>query len=370
MYYRTYAEISLQAVEHNADLLAKRLNDVTIMAVIKADAYGTGAEKIGPLLDSRVAYFGVAAIEEAVALREYGVKKPILVLAYSSPQQYGELLEFDITQAIYDIENARLLSEAALKRGKKATVHIVVDTGMSRLGFLPNQKSVEDVKKICALPGLYAEGIFSHLARADEDDHAYSDIQIKRFEDFVFELEKNGVNIPVKHICNSAGSLNVPQKFNMVRIGLLLYGLYPDEKLRRFGLDLQPAMKIVSHVVDVRDIEAGVGVSYGHAFVSEKPMRLATISIGYADGYPRALSDKGRVIVGGAYAKVVGRVCMDLMMVDVTDIPHVRIGDSVIILGHDGDLCVSAEELASLSGTINYEIICSFKNRVKRVYTP
>ncbi len=370
MYYRTYEEISLSAIGHNADALTQRLGGVKIMAIVKADAYGCGADEIGPLLDKKVAYFGVAAIEEAVALRKSGVTKPILVLAYSSPEQYGELLDYNITQTIYDLENARLLSDAALSRGKKATVHIAVDTGMSRLGFIADKKSVPLIKEICTLPGLYTEGFFSHLARADEDNTSYSDNQVKRFENLVAALEEAGVRIPIKHICNSAGSLNVPEKFNMVRVGILLYGLYPDEKLKKYGLNLHLAMKIISHVVDVREIDAGVGVSYGHAFVSEKPMRLATVCIGYADGYPRALSDKGRVIVGGRYAKVVGRVCMDLMMVDITDIPNVKIGDSVTIMGQDGALYVSAEELAQLSGTINYEIICSFKNRVKRVYKP
>lgn len=369
MYYRTYARISLGAIEHNIEVLRRNIDkDVRIMAVVKADAYGSGASEVAPLIESEVDYFGVAALEEAIILRESGVRKPILVLAYSSPEQYPELIKYDITQTIYDTENARLLSEAAVRAGKTANVHIAVDTGMSRIGFEDNEKNALQIKEICSYDNLNVEGLFTHLARADEEDQSCSERQVRRFEKFVCMLENYGINIPVKHICNSAGTLNIKNKFNMVRLGILLYGIYPDNNLKRYGLELIPSMEIISHVVDIREIEPGVGVSYGHTFVAKKKMKLATVCIGYADGYPRALSDKGRVIINGRYANVIGRVCMDLMMVDITGFDDVSIGESVTIMGKNGEAEITAEEIASLTGTINYEIICSFKNRVKRVY--
>ncbi|OQA49753.1 MAG: Alanine racemase [Firmicutes bacterium ADurb.Bin300] len=369
MYYRTYAEISLGAIKQNANTLRQRIDkDVKIMAVVKADAYGHGASEVAPLLEEKVDYFGVAALEEAVALRQNGIKKPILVLSYSSPQQYDELLKYDISQTIYDLDNAKLLSVAAQKAGKTATVHIKIDTGMSRIGFADKEENFDVIKAVCSLKGIYVEGLFTHYAKADEGNSSFSKQQLERFKRFNSLLESKGVKIPVKHACNSAGTLTIAEKFNMVRIGILLYGLYPDERLKSFGLGLTPAMKIISHVVNVREVEKGDGISYGHAFTAKQKMKIATVCIGYADGYLRALSDKGRVIINGEYANVTGKVCMDLMMVDVTHIPDVKIGDRVIVMGKESSCEVTAEEMAEKSDTINYEIICAFKNRVKRIY--
>lgn len=369
MYYRTYAEISLTAIAHNARLLRQRTDkNVKIMAVVKADAYGHGAGEVAPLLEEKVDYFGVAALEEGVALRESGVKKPILILAYSSPEQYGELLKYDISQTVYDLDSARLLSAAAKKAGKTAKIHIKVDTGMSRIGFADRRENVAAIKEIYYLEGVFIEGVFTHFARADEEGGRFSKEQARRFESFISLLTDAGIRIPLKHACNSAGTLTIPEKYNMVRVGILLYGMYPDGILKNHSIELMPAMRIVSHIADVREIEKGVGVSYGHAFTAKKKMKTATVCIGYADGYPRSLSDKGRVIVGGKYANVIGKVCMDLMVIDVTDIPGVKAGDTVTVLGKDGELEVTAEEIAQKAGTINYEIICSFKNRVKRIY--
>ncbi len=369
MYYRTYAKISLGAIKQNASTLRRRIDkDVKIMAIVKADAYGHGAGEVASLLEERVDYFGVAALEEAVVLRQNGIKKPILILSYTSPKQYQELLEYDISQTIYDLDNARLLSAAAQKAKKKATVHIKLDTGMSRIGFVDKEESIAAIKAICSLKGVYVEGLFTHFAKADEENSNVSRMQLERFEKFNSILENEGIKIPVKHACNSAGTLTISEKFNMVRIGILLYGLYPEEGLKKYALPLIPAMEIISHVVNVREVHKGDAISYGHAFTAKHRMKIATVCIGYADGYPRALSDKGRVIIKGSYANVTGRVCMDLMMVDVTHIPGVKVGDQVIVMGKDSLCEVTAEEMAEKSGTINYEIICQFKNRVKRIY--
>ncbi|HZK22031.1 MAG TPA: alanine racemase [Oscillospiraceae bacterium] len=369
MYYRTYAKISLSAIKHNVNAIRKSIDkDTKIMAVVKADAYGHGANEVAPILEEEVDYLAVAALEEGIDLRKSGAKKPILILSYTSPEQYHELFRHNISQTIYDLENAKLLSSAALKEGKTAKVHIKVDTGMSRIGFADTKESAAAVKEICRLKGLFVEGIFTHFARADEEYENFSKIQVQRFEKFISLLEKDGINIPIKHACNSAGTLTVDKKFNMIRIGMLLYGMYPDKRLKKSGLNLLPAMTILSHVADVHTIEKGVGVSYSHDYKTKKKIKAATVCIGYADGYSRALSNKGRVIINGKYASVIGRVCMDLMVVDITDIPNVKIGDTVTVLGKEGDIEVTADEIAEKSGTINYEIICSFKNRVKRIY--
>ena len=369
MYHRTYAKISLSAIKHNVDVIRERIDkDIKIMAVVKADAYGHGASEVVPVLEQKIDYLAVAALEEGISLRESGAKKPILILSYTSPEQYHELFKYDISQTIYDLNNAKLLSKAALKEKKTAKVHIKIDTGMSRIGFSDTKESMDAVKEICSLKGLYAEGIFTHFARADEEYENFSKIQVQRFEKFISILENDGINIPIKHACNSAGTLTVEKRFNMIRIGMLLYGMYPDEKLKENGLTLCPAMTIISHIADVHTIEKGVGISYSHAYITKKSIKTATVCIGYADGYSRALSNKGRVIINGKYANVIGRVCMDLMVVDITDIPDVKIGDTVTVLGKEGGLEITAEEIAKKSGTINYETICSFKNRVKRIY--
>lgn len=369
VYHRSYAEVSLSALEYNLAQLKKYAAGKKVMAIIKADAYGHGANEVASLLEDDVDYFGVATFEEAITVREYGIKKPILILAYSSPSQYERLVEAELTQTVYDTDNARLLSDAAVRAGKKAKVHVALDTGMSRIGFSASDESIERIKELALMPGLCLEGIFSHYATADETDLTFAEKQLECFSDFCTRLECAGVKIPLRHMCNSAGTLCMPEKFDMVRLGILLYGLYPEEHMKKYGVALKPAMRIMSHVVDVRTVPAGTGVSYGQKYTTARETKIATVSIGYADGYSRALSDCGRVIVGGAYAPVIGRVCMDLMMVDVTGIPDVRTGDSVVIIGESGGLEITSREIAELTGTINYEVICSFKNRVTRVYT-
>lgn len=364
-YYRTFAEISIDAIENNLDQLKSKLQkDVLTLAIVKADAYGHGAVGVSKAIQSKVDYFGIAELMEAVELREAGVQKPILVLSYTSPYLYETLIKNELTQTIFNYDDAVALSESAVKLNKIARVHIAVDTGMSRIGFFCNNESIEIVKRINDLPNIYIEGIFSHYACADCEERSTTDKQTRIFKDFIKALESRGMFIPIKHMCNSAGILTCDEQFNMVRMGIVLYGLYPDKCVDDGSLSLQPAMRVVSHVVHVKDVPAGSGVSYGHTYFTKGKTRIATVCIGYADGYSRSLSNVGRVLINGEYANVIGRVCMDQLMVDVTSLKNVSVGDEVTLLGKDGDKEITAEEIASLTNTINYEVVCQFQKRV------
>ena len=364
-YFRTYAAVDLDAIENNlSQLKAKAGKDVLTLAIVKADAYGHGAVGVATAIQDKVDYFGIAELMEAVELREAGVKKPVLVLSYTSPYLYETLIKNELTQTIFNYDDAVELSKAAVRLNKIARVHIAVDTGMSRIGFFCNPESVEIVKRINDLPNIYIEGIFSHYACADCEDRFTTEKQTKIFDDFILSLEQRGIYIPIKHLCNSAGLLTCDKKYNMVRMGIVMYGLYPDECVNDGSLDLKPAMKIVSHVIHVKDVPAGSGVSYGHTYFTKEKTRIATVCIGYADGYSRTLSNKGRVLINGQYAPVIGRVCMDQLLVDVTNLKDVCVGDEVVILGSSGENCITAEEIAKLTDTINYEVVCQFQKRV------
>lgn len=364
-YFRTYASVDIGAIEHNLSEVKSKLNkEVLSLAIVKADAYGHGAVGVARAITDKVDYFGIAELNEAVELREAGVDKPILVLSYTSPYLYETLILNELTQTIFNYDDAVELSKVAVRLKKIARVHIAVDTGMSRIGFFCNQESVEIVKRINDLPNIYIEGIFSHYACADCEDRSTTERQTEIFKEFIKALEIRGINIPIKHLCNSAGILTCDEMFNMVRIGIVLYGLYPDEIVNDGSLSLMPAMKIVSHVIHVKEVPAGSGVSYGHTYFTDKTTRIATVCIGYADGYSRLLSNKGRVLINGEYAPVIGRVCMDQLMVDVTHLSDVCVGDEVVVLGKDGNNEITAEEIAELTGTINYEVVCQFQKRV------
>lgn len=369
-YYRCCAEVDLAAIEHNIDEVRKKVgDDVWILAVIKADGYGHGAIPIARRLKEKVQYFAVATIEEAIELRNAGVTHPILILGYTSPSQYDELIQYDITQTIYSTETARLLDEAGKRAGKKGKIHIALDTGMTRIGFEMKEEDVAQVVQISRYPNLYLEGMFSHFSCADMYDKAYSKKQMERYDWFCAQLEREGVTIPVKHLCNSAGIIEFDShRFNMVRSGIITYGLYPSEEVRTDEVVLKPALTWKTHVVNVKTIEAGHGVSYGATYVTQKPTRIATLSVGYADGYPRSLSNKGKVLIHGQYAPIIGRVCMDQMMVDVSLIENVCIEDEAILVGRDGENFLSVEEVANLAGSFNYEFVCGISKRVKRIY--
>ncbi len=367
-YYRTYAHIDIDAILHNLKELKKKIPENTLsLAIVKADAYGHGAVGVSKALQDEVDYFGIAELMEAVELREAGVKKPILVLSYTSPYLYETLIDNEITQTIFNYDDAVELSKAAVKLNKIARVHIAVDTGMSRIGFFCSKESVNIVKKINDLPNLYIEGIFSHYACADGDSYEARETTKKQteiFKRFIDSLEDNGMVIPIKHMCNSAGILTCDEKFNMVRMGIVLYGLYPDECVRDDSIELKPAMKIISHVIHIKEVPEGSGVSYGHTYFTKGKTKIATVCIGYADGYSRSLSNNGRVLINGEYAPVIGRVCMDQLMVDVTHLSDVCVGDEVVLLGENGVNRITAEELAKRTKTINYEVVCQFQKRV------
>lgn len=367
---RVYAEINLDAMESNMTQIIKKVKTAKVMAVIKADAYGHGALRTVEELSRMGVYaFGVATAEEAITLRREGVTEPILILGYVFEDSFDELIINNIDLTLFDMETALLLQKHAERLRRTVLSHIKVDTGMGRLGLQPNEESVEIIKKINALPNIKIDGMFTHFACADVEDKTSAERQIEVFTRFVNSVKAQGVDIPLVHCCNSAGIIEFNQPlFDMVRCGIIAYGLYPSEEVNKTNIKLTPVMSIKSHISFVKKVSSGFTVSYGSTFVSDKEMEIATIPVGYADGYPRLLSNKGRVIVNGQYAPIIGRVCMDQFMVDVTGM-NVKRGDTVILMGSDGENTVSAEEIGEISGRFNYELICDINKRVPRVYT-
>lgn len=370
-YYRCYAVISLSAIEENIKNVRERLPQGTsLMAVLKADAYGHGAEAVGKRIEKYIDAAGVASVEEGLELRRAGISVPILVLGYSSPRQYGEIIENKIMPTIFEKDEAEKFANEALKRNTIGKINIAVDTGMTRVGFRVNEHSADIIKEINDLPGIKIDGMFTHLSSADTCDEAYSKKQFDEFEKMLELLEKRGVNIRIKHMCNSAGIMKYPEHYyDCVRCGIVTYGLYPSEDVDKNLLSLKPALSWKAHVMHISETEAGRGVSYGATYVTSKDVtRIATVSVGYADGYPRALSSKGVVLINGKRAPVIGRVCMDQIMVDISDVGEVHIEDPVTLIGRDGDEFISAEEVADAAGSFNYELVCHIGKRVKRIY--
>ena len=369
-YLRTWAEISLDAIEHNVNAVKARLAPGTkLMCVIKADGYGHGARAMARFLEDKCDYFAVAILEEALALRRAGINKPIFLLIYTSPSQYEAALEADLALTIYSLEDARKLSIIASKLGKQAVIHIKVDTGMGRIGFADTEESAVQIAEIAKLPGIKIEGIFTHFARAEEADKSSVEEQYRRFEAFLNNSQFTILNSQlIRHCCNSAASMEGGAHFDMIRYGISLYGLYPSEEVDKARLPLQPAMSWKTHVAYLKTVPPGTGISYGHAFVTARETHVATLPIGYADGYPRALSNRGHVIIRRQYAPIIGRICMDQCMVDVTDIPGVAQEDEVILLGRTGDLSIAMEEIGAMSASFNYEAACRVGHRVPRIY--
>ena len=369
---RVCANIDLSAIMHNMEAMHQNIDPNTkIMAVIKADGYGHGAVPIAKEIEHLDYVYGYAAatVEEGMILRNNGIQKPILILGYIFPDQYEEVIQAEICPSVFTLEMAEELSAAAEKVGKDCRMHFAVDTGMSRIGFADKPESVEEIKKIAALPNVEIEGMFTHFARADETDKAPAVEQLKRYLAFAGLLEKAGVQIPLKHCSNSAGIIRMPEaNLNLVRAGITIYGIYPSDEVERDIVKLKPAMELKSHVAYVKDLPAGTAISYGGTFASENDLRVATIPVGYADGYPRTLSNKGWVLIHGQKAPILGRVCMDQFMVDVTHIPDVKHGDEVTLIGRDGDEFISIETFGDMSGRFSYEFACDISKRVPRVY--
>lgn len=370
-YLRCYAEISLEAIGHNIREVKKRLPEgVKLLGVVKANAYGHGAVPVASYLENQVDYFATATIEEAVELRENGISAPILILGYVSPSQYGDLVEYDITQTIDSYAQALALEKEAARQNRKAKAHLAVDTGMTRIGFQVTEHDADEAAKIADLPHIELEGMFTHFSCADQEDKTYCSMQMEKYDKMTALLAERGVTIPLRHICNSAGIMEFDDhRFEMVRSGIITYGIYPSEEVKKERLDLIPALSWKSHVIHVKEVGPGIGVSYSATYVTEKPMtRIATVSAGYADGYPRALSNQGCVLIHGKKAPIIGRICMDQMMVDVTDIPDVQVEDVVTLVGTDGDETITIEEIANPAARFDYEMLCDISSRVTRVY--
>lgn len=369
---RVKAVISLDAVEHNFHEMRKNIaQDTKMIAVVKANAYGHGAVQIAHLIQNYdyIWGFATATAEEALALRKAGVMKPILILGIVFDEYYPELVRNHIRPAVCEYEEARKLSAEAVSQGETVHIHIALDTGMTRIGFADIPESVEEIRKIAALPNLEIEGMFTHFARADEYDRSPAMVQLERYREFSERVAEAGVEIPLHHCSNSAGIIRVPEaNLSIVRAGITIYGIYPSAQVETDIVRLDPVMELKSHVTYVKDVEPGTAISYGGTFAADRKLRVATVPVGYADGYPRQLSNKGWVLIHGQKAPILGRICMDQFMVDVTDIPDVCKGDEVTLIGRDGDEFISMDEMGELSGRFSYEFACDISTRVPRIY--
>lgn len=372
-YKRVCAVVDLDAMTENMEHMKAALRPETkILGVIKTNGYGHGAVPIGKELEKLDYVFGyaVATAEEALQLREAGLKKPVLILGYTFPYCYERLVREEIRPAVFRMDMAEELSETAVRLRKTLKIHIKVDTGMTRIGIRPDEEGVLFVKRLMELPGIEIEGIFTHFARADEKDKTSARAQFEAFTAFTERLERElSLYIPLKHCANSASIIELPEtQLDMVRAGIILYGLWPSDEVNRETVKLRPLLSLYSHIVSVREVPAGTSVSYGGTYVTDKRRRIATVPVGYGDGYPRGLSGKGTVLIRGRRAPVCGRICMDQFMVDVTDIEGVKEGDLVTLIGSDGGERITMEELGELSGRFNYELACNLSGRVPRIY--
>ncbi len=369
---RIYAKIDLDAARHNLNAVYKLIKpDTKVIAVIKTDGYGHGAIPIATELEP-VEYlygFAVATAEEALQLRRHGIQKPILILGYVFQEHYPQLIEQEIRLTVFTQEMAEQLAKDAQKLNKDVLIHIKIDTGMNRIGMQAKEESVKIIAQIASLPHIIPEGIFTHFARADEADKSAANEQLIQFEQMIKMTEAAGIHIPYRHCANSAGIIDLPQThMDLVRAGIILYGLWPSEEVQKERIDLQPVLELLSHVAYVKQLEAGKSISYGGTYTTKKTQTIATIPAGYGDGYPRSLSNQGYVLIHGKKAPIVGRVCMDQFMVDVTDIPQVKTGDKVVLVGKDGEEVITLETLAQLSGRFHYEFTCCLSKRIPRVY--
>lgn len=370
-YSRVYAKIDLTAVMHNLEAIHGCSPDADLIAVIKTDAYGHGAAEIAKVAEKLDYLFGfaVATAEEALSLRAAGIQKPILILGYVFEEYYLDLVQQDIRPAVFTMESAEQLSQAAALAGRDIAVHIKIDTGMSRIGMQADEKNAKIIAQIASLPHIVVEGIFTHFAKADEADKTATDRQLEQFLYMIRLVQQEGVAIAYRHCSNSAAIIDLPDAhMDLVRAGIILYGLWPSDEVQKSRIDLHPVLELKSRIAYVKRLEAGRSISYGGTYTAEEPKIVATIPVGYGDGYPRSLSNKGWVLVRGHRAPILGRICMDQFMVDVSDIPDAAAGDEVTLIGKDGGLSITVEELGSLSGRFNYEFVCGIGKRVPRIF--
>lgn len=369
--YRIYAGIDLDALKYNVDGIKRcKADGAMLMGVVKADAYGHGAKIFAHELDGLgFDWFAVATVDEGIELRKDGIHQPILVLGYSCEEQYPDMVQWDITPTIYSFDMAKAFAAVAAAAGKTADIHIKIDTGMSRIGFLPEEESIDEIEKIHGLKNIRIQGMFTHFACADMRDKSHVGHQIEKFRRMIDGVKKRGIPVEIFHCSNSASIMELPSEhMNMVRAGIILYGLYPSHEMEEERISLKPVMSLYSHVVQVKEVPGGVSVGYGATYVTGRPTRIATIPVGYADGYPRALSNRASVLIRGRRAPIIGRICMDQFMVDVTEAPEVSIGDVVTLIGTDGEESISVEEISEMAGSFNYEFVCDVSRRVPRVY--
>ena len=363
----TYVRIDLDIIQQNFQAVCEKVG-VPVMAIVKADAYGHGAVQVARLLEGKCAFFGVSSMLEALELRQAGLHTPILILGQTPVKAFPLAIREGIRPAIFHYEAAVALSEAAREAGMEAPFHFAVDTGMSRIGFQATRESADLCAKIASLPGLKAEGLFSHFATADCADLTRSRIQEEKFLAFDAMLKQRGVEVPIRHLDNSAGLMNFSTHYEMVRSGIVTYGLYPSHEVDPALLTLEPALSWHSRVTHINLLPPGREISYGGTYVTTKPTTVATIPVGYADGYRRSLSGKFYVLIHGKRAPILGRICMDQMMVDVTDIPDVQLNDKVVLVGTDGEETITMEQIAEAADSFNYEFVCGISRRVPRLY--
>lgn len=376
-YFRVRAYIDEAALRHNIRVIKEKIGpEVAWIGVVKSNAYGHGVENVVPILEEEGARFlAVACLDEALKLRSLGWQYPILILGYTDESEYREALKADVRLTIYRTDQALALNQAAETMGKQAPIHVKIETGMARIGFACTKEAAKKIAEIARLPYIQAEGLFTHFARADEVNKEQAEMQLSRFTSMVNYLEEEGCRIPLHHTANSAAIMEYPASHReysymgskaMARAGIMLYGLYPSGEMSREDTELKPVLSLISHVIHVKEVPAGTPIGYGGTYVTEAPSRIATIPVGYGDGYPRRASNRGHVLIGGKVAPIRGRVCMDQMMVDVTEIPDVKPGDKVELIGPG----LGADQLAEWADTISYEIVCQLTGRVPRVLQP
>ena len=363
----TYVKIDLDAIAANIRSVKEKAQ-VQVMAVVKADAYGHGAVQVARLLEEECSFFGVSSMLEALELRQAGLVKPILILGYTPVEAFRLVIGQDIRPAIFRLDDGIALSKLAQKQGVTIPFHFAVDTGMSRLGFQATEESADICADIARLPGLQAEGLFSHFATADCADLSKAQAQAVLFENFDRMLKDRGIHIPLRHLDNSAGLMNFSNHYEMVRSGIVTYGMYPSDEVDPALLDLKPVLQWRSRVTHIKMLPPGREISYGGTFVTTRKTRVATVPVGYADGYRRSLSGKFYVLIRGRRAPILGRVCMDQMMVDITDVPDVKIDDPVVLVGNDGNDVITIEQIAAAADSFNYEFVCGISRRVPRRY--
>lgn len=365
----TWAEIDLKAIKHNIGSIREAAAGARVMAVVKANAYGHGMLEVSRLcLEEGIDYLAVASLDEAMSLRDAGINVPILVLGYIPEEYASTIVANNIRVTIFNLSLARALSRAAVMLSKEAYLHIKIDTGMGRLGFLPDEKTLDIIGEIAALPGIKIEGIFTHFAEADIKDRSFTLEQLDIFKNFLMQLQERKIYIPIKHCSNSAALIEYPEAhFDMVRAGIVLYGLYPSSDVHREKLDIIPAMSFKSKISFIKTLPEGYTISYGRTYCCDKETKVATVPVGYADGYSRLLSNRARAVIRGTRVPLIGNVCMDQCMFDVTGIKDVKEGDEVILFGRP-EQGVTADNIAELMGIINYEVICSITSRVPRIY--